>query len=76
MLKKCNLEYTIIKFMRPSTLFESNSKGKINELYESELSEKYKKILLILLLENVEKLITARIYQNFIYKKMKLMFTQ
>ena len=29
--------------MKPSTIFESNTKGKIKELYESELTDKNKK---------------------------------
>ena len=42
-LKQCELEYKIIMYLRPSSLIESNSKGKINELYDSNLNEKHKK---------------------------------
>ena len=63
-LKRCSLKFSILKYLRPSNLKESNTKGKIAELYEEkELSESNKKniisiniitLLLTLLLENAE----------------------
>ena len=42
-LKNCGLKFKVLLYLRPSILHESNSKGKIAELYETELSEFDKK---------------------------------
>ena len=42
-LKKCELSFTIIKYLKPSNLIESNSRGIIDELYSSELDDDHKK---------------------------------
>ena len=42
-LKRCNLKFKTLLFLRPSTLHESNTKGKISELYEANLSDSDKK---------------------------------
>ena len=42
-LKQCQIKYTIIKYLKPSNLIESNSKGIIDDLYLSNLDDSHKK---------------------------------
>ena len=42
-IKQSGINFNIYKFCRPSTIIESNSRGKINELYQNNLNGTYNK---------------------------------
>ena len=54
-LKRCNLQFIIIKYLRPSALNESNTKGKINDLYNTDLDMSYKKNIINILVGKCSK---------------------
>ena len=55
-INKSNINFIIHKYLRPSTLFESNSKGKINELYKNKLNENYNKNIINFLIGKCGKI--------------------
>ena len=55
-LKQCDIPFTILKYLRPSNLIESNSTGIIDELYSSTLEEKHKKNIINVLIGKCGKI--------------------